>query len=206
MFSVVGDKYSIKDFYHIDLSLHNEALRELDSQTQLTEYINTRTHQAEKSIAYGGYGEERDFYLKSPLFSGERRTLHLGIDVWLPIGHPVYAATSGQIYGKAYNRQFLDYGYTVILKHIVNDKVLFALYGHLSEQDFDVLNVGDTVDPGDIIAYVGDASQNGGWAPHLHFQLIKNIEDYQSDYPGVCHISQREKYLKNCPDPTTWIL
>jgi len=206
MFSVVGDTYSIQDFYLIDLSLNNGALKELDNKTQLTAYINTMTDHGGKPIAYGGYGEERDFYLKSPLFSGERRTIHLGIDVWLPIGHPVYAATSGQIYGKAYNSQFLDYGYTVILKHMVNDEALFALYGHLSAKDFDSLIVGDTVDSGDIIAYVGDESQNGGWAPHLHFQLIRNIGGYQSDYPGVCHMSQKEKCLENCPDPTRWIL
>jgi hypothetical protein len=34
--------------------------------------------------------------------------------------------------------------------------------------------------------YPWDASVNGDYAPHLHFQIISNIEDYQGDYPGVC--------------------
>jgi len=206
MFPIAGKSYSNIDFNHIDLSLHNPVLNQLDSQKELYDYIVNETQKSGKKIAYGGYGEERNFYLKSPLFSGDHRTLHLGIDIWLPIEHPVYAGQSGVVYGKAYNSSYLDYGYTIILKHLIEGEALFSLYGHLSSKGFNLINIGDSVSSGDTIAYIGEESQNGGWAPHLHFQLIKDLEGNQSDYPGVCHKSKKAKYLKNCPNPISWII
>jgi hypothetical protein len=35
----------------------------------------------------------------------------------------------------------------------------------------------------------------------LHFQIILDIADWKGDYPGVCKYSEREKWLKNSPDP-----
>jgi len=48
---------------------------------------------------------------------------------------------------------------------------------------------------------VGDSSVNGGYSPHLHFQIIKNIEDNFSDYPGVTSKKDLDYYLENCPNP-----
>ncbi len=206
MNSVVGPHYKAEDFHLIDLSITNEALQVLDNQDELMSYILEQTTVAKKQVAYGGYKEERDFYLKSPLFSGERRTLHLGVDVWLPVHTPVYAARDGVVFGKAYNQAYLDYGYTIVLQHEVDGAVLHALYGHLSEKDFEVIQVGQTVEANQVIAYVGDESENGGWAPHLHFQLIKDMEGNLSDYPGVCQKNLEEQYCLNCPDPISWII
>jgi murein DD-endopeptidase MepM/ murein hydrolase activator NlpD len=54
---------------------------------------------------------------------------------------------------------------------------------------------------GQQLATLGNSSKNGDYAPHLHFQIIKNIEDYDGDYPGVCSESDLDFYLDNCPDP-----
>lgn len=206
MNSVVGPNYIAKDFYQIDLSITNEELRVLNSQDELMSYILKQTKVANKQIAYGGYREERDFYLKSPLFSGERRTLHLGVDVWLPVHAPVYAATDGIVFGKAYNDAYLDYGYTVIIQHNLNGSMIHALYGHLSKKDFESIHLGQSVVPNQVIGYIGDESENGGWAPHLHFQLIYDMEGKLSDFPGVCQKSLEEHYCANCPDPISWII
>ncbi|MEP6913389.1 MAG: response regulator, partial [bacterium] len=42
---------------------------------------------------------------------------------------------------------------------------------------------------------------NGDWPPHLHFQIIEDMRVHEGDYPGVCSISERAKYLNNCPNP-----
>ena len=42
---------------------------------------------------------------------------------------------------------------------------------------------------------------NGDYAPHLHFQIIKNIADYEGDYPGVSSKNDLDFYSANCPDP-----
>jgi murein DD-endopeptidase MepM/ murein hydrolase activator NlpD len=54
---------------------------------------------------------------------------------------------------------------------------------------------------GQQIATLGDASVNGDYSPHLHFQIIKNIGDYFGDYPGVCSKTDLNFYLDNCPNP-----
>lgn len=38
---------------------------------------------------------------------------------------------------------------------------------------------------GKKLAALGNSFENGDYAPHLHFQIIKNIENYTGDYPGV---------------------
>jgi murein DD-endopeptidase MepM/ murein hydrolase activator NlpD len=65
--------------------------------------------------------------------------------------------------------------------------------------------VGKALRSGEVIAQLGDYDQNGGWPPHLHFQLIKNIGDWKGDFPGVCSSDDLEQYLENCPDPSHWI-
>lgn len=206
MFSVVGNHFSESDFYQIDLSQTNKELIGIESTHDLWEFIQKNVERAGKILAYGGYGEQRNLYKDSPLFNGNERTLHLGIDVWLPPGTPVFAAKPATIFAKAYNDKYLDYGYTVILKHSLHDREIFSLYGHLGALNFDVQQPGQLVAEGDIVGYIGKESENGGWAPHLHFQLIHNLEGNVSDYPGVCATANSAHYLQNCPDPTDWII
>jgi len=52
-----------------------------------------------------------------------------------------------------------------------------------------------------VIGEFGIPMENGQWPPHLHFQIIVDMEDWIGDYPGVCKLSEREKFLANCPDP-----
>jgi murein DD-endopeptidase MepM/ murein hydrolase activator NlpD len=63
------------------------------------------------------------------------------------------------------------------------------------------LRVGQFFNQGEQLAVLGDASINGDYAPHLHFQIIKDIQDYKGDYPGVCSKKDLSFYLNNCPDP-----
>ena len=63
------------------------------------------------------------------------------------------------------------------------------------------IKVGDKVAKGDVIGYLGDSSVNGDYAPHLHYQLINDMEGSFGDFRGVTSLNDREKDLKNCPDP-----
>jgi murein DD-endopeptidase MepM/ murein hydrolase activator NlpD len=75
-----------------------------------------------------------------------------------------------------------------------------TLYGHLSLNSIKNLREGGNVRKGDVIAEFGIPFENGQWPPHLHFQIIIDMEDWKGDYPGVCSESEKEKYLANCPD------
>jgi murein DD-endopeptidase MepM/ murein hydrolase activator NlpD len=61
--------------------------------------------------------------------------------------------------------------------------------------------IGTKVKQGETIATLGSAPINGDYAPHLHFQIIFDIENKTGDYPGVCSKNDLTYYLQNCPDP-----
>lgn len=207
MYPVAGSQYQNSDYHHIDLSINNADLQNLGTQDALSLYIQKQTQLAGKRLAYGGYREQRNLYQRSELFSAEARTLHLGIDVWLGAGEPVYAHAAGTIHSIKNNDAHLDYGYTVITKHNnIDGSAYFSLYGHLSSSGLADMKVGQNLKEAQRLAYIGDINENGGWAPHLHFQLMLDMEGYSGDYPGVCSQEKADHYFTNCPDPIKHIL
>jgi len=162
---------------------------------------------ADKSIPYGGYLENRFFYSNQELFGkGEtRRDIHLGVDLWLEADSKIYCPLDAIIHSMAYNKNDLDYGYTIILKHEIKDLSFYTLYGHLSDSHILSLKVNEPLLKGTNFCQVGNQFQNGNWPPHLHFQIIMDIENYKGDYPGVCSKKELEFYSINCPDGSSFI-
>lgn len=188
----------------LDLSASNRDLQHLDltGTEELSSYIQHIITESQAETAVGGYNEDRTIYRKSELFGHEEpRTVHLGIDIWAPARTPVSAAYDGHIHSFQDNRAFGDYGPTVILSHTSGSIIWHTLYGHLSRKSLEGLKEGDEVGASEVFAEIGDETENGQWPPHLHFQIILDMEGKTGDYPGVCAASQREYYLKNCPDP-----
>ena len=87
------------------------------------------------------------------------------------------------------------------MEHQVEGGKFYSLYGHLALKDIASLQEGAPIAGGQLLAHFGEPNENGHWPPHLHFQLILDMEGKKGDYPGVCKFSEREKYLQNCPDP-----
>lgn len=149
----------------------------------------------------GGYNEDRVLYKRSKHFDGaEPRTVHLGIDIWAPAGTKVYAPVGGMVHSTAFNNNFGDYGATIILQHQLDGLPFNTLYGHVSVKDLAGLPEGRYINRGELIAHIGTPEENGDWPPHLHFQVIEDMECKTGDYPGVCSQKERERYLQNCPD------
>ncbi len=166
------------------------------------EYINSTLKKAGARYGIGGYRENRTLYNRSMLFAGEEvRSVHLGMDIWGPAGTPVYAALGGMVHSFAYNDHFGDYGATIVLLHQLETVAFHTLYGHLSLSDISKLSEGAYITRGEVIGHFGKPEENGNWPPHLHFQVIDDIQLMNGDYPGVCKLSESEWYLKNCPDP-----
>ena len=166
-------------------------------------YINDLLEKNDCSYGIGGYNEHRVIYAASDHFNddAEPRRLHLGTDIWGPAGTPVYAFMGGSIHSFAFNDNMGDYGATLILLHQLEGFAFYTLYGHISRRDIENLVAGQYMIRGQEIAHLGAPQENGQWPPHLHFQVILDMELKEGDYPGVCKYSEREKYLQNCPDP-----
>jgi len=180
-----------------DFSSQNKELEQINitDTEQLCRYVEEMLKQKNAQIGIGRYNENRTIYARSPLFAG--RTVHLGIDIFAPTGTPVYAPLDGKIHSFQNNAHFGDYGPTIILEH----EGFFTLYGHLSTDSLQGLEEGQEITAGQQIGKMGNTEENGNWPPHLHFQIITDMQGKKGDYPGVASIQEREKYLKLCPDP-----
>jgi len=178
----------------------------LSDTAKFTSYINNKLVSANAKYGIGGYAEHRTVYSISKLFDADKtgeepRRLHLGIDIWGKPYTKVMAALNGIIHSYAFNDGFGNYGVTIILSHSLLGFTFYTLYGHLSQSSIKNIKEGDKVGRGDVFAEFGIPVENGHWPPHLHFQVIIDIENWKGDYPGVCKFSEKEKYLSNCPDP-----
>lgn len=170
-----------------------------------SKYISAKLQASGAKFGIGGYAEHRTIYSRSPVFNSagneEPRRLHLGIDIWGKVHTAVRAPLNGIVHSFAFNDAFGDYGATIILSHSVNNISFYTLYGHLSLASIRNLAEGQQVTAGDVLAEFGIPQENGSWPPHLHFQVINNLNGYKGNYPGVCKYSEKEAYLANCPNP-----
>ncbi len=157
-------------------------------------------------IISGGYLEPRslytsDAYDKIGNYGPESRTIHLGIDFWLPTNTPVHTLFDGEIVFAVNNRGNKEYGGLVILKHIENSLEFYTLYGHLNPEGILHYQKGDVILKGQKIGILGDQRVNGNWAPHLHFQVMLSLLDYTTDFPGVAFTNQISVWKSLCVDP-----
>lgn len=174
---------------------------------KLKDAIEKEIKNAKAAVGVGRYDESRLLYA-SALFGNsknptdERRTVHIGIDLFVPAGSNVRAPLDGVIHTIADNQVPFDFGPVVILKHsIANGDNIFTLYGHLSRESLRTLSVGQHVAKGEAFAKIGVAGENGGWPPHLHFQIITDMLGLDKDFPGVAPASERAVWNSLCPDP-----
>ncbi|MBD0823851.1 peptidoglycan DD-metalloendopeptidase family protein [Aestuariibaculum marinum] len=195
------------NYIPIDLSETNEKLKDVDvsSSESFNQYIESYLRAHNGDVAYGGYLELRNIYKRSLHFNQQdvhtERNIHLGLDLWCPEGTKVLAALDGEIHSFKNNTNYGDYGPTIILKHQVEGLEFYTLYGHLSLESIASVTVGEKVKQGQSIGTLGEAQVNGDYPPHLHFQIIKDLQGLQGDYPGVCSKVDLEFYKTNCPDP-----
>ncbi len=179
----------------------------MNTEPLITERIFAAMKARGAAVAFGGYGEARMVYAASAFAdpvaaAGERRTVHLGIDLFAPAGTPVHAPLAGAVFAATNNATWLDYGPVIILEHATSDGVpFFTLYGHLSVDSLEGMTPGRRIASGERIAKFGTPEVNGGWTPHLHFQVMTDLLDLGTDYPGVGRPSQRELWLSLSPDP-----
>ena len=111
------------------------------------------------------------------------------------------APLPGIVHSIAFNNNDSDYGATLILTHNLDGTGFHTLYGHISLNSIKNLYEGQGIAKGEVIAEFGMRYENGNWPPHLHFQLIADLQDWKGDYPGVCRFSERQQWLDNCPNP-----
>ena len=202
----------------LDFSATNPDLITLDltDTASFTDYVVGKLRIAGAKVGVGGYNEHRIIYRRSEHFQQHEQTpndryrtgagpreIHLGVDFWADAGTPVFAPLDGFVHSFQDNANFGDYGPTIILEHDTTNGKLYSLYGHLARFSLDGLYEGKPFLAGEKMAEIGPYPENGDWPPHLHFQLMTDMLGLRGDFPGVCSVSDREKFLAICPDPNT---
>jgi murein DD-endopeptidase MepM/ murein hydrolase activator NlpD len=210
IFPVMGEPLSAKNSIPLDFTAGNAGLRAVDlSDTpSFDAFVFQQLHSTDKSYGYGGYLEKRDIYRRSEVFATaleDFRNIHLGIDIWAAAGSPIFAPLDGKVHSFQDNEGFGNYGPTIILEHQVEEKIFYSLYGHLRREDLQSLEVGQVFRAGKSFCQVGPYPENGDWPPHLHFQLIWDLESNWGDYPGVAAEKELDFYAQNCPDPSNFL-
>ncbi len=207
-----------KDVYVIDLSIDCKNYVAFHLSAKETDELNLDLTDAEKfevfvenhlsknnaKVAFGGYLEKRNLYKRSATFNSENtdeRNIHIGLDLWIKAGTSVLSALVGKIHSFQNNVSLGDYGPTIILEHEIEGVSFYTLYGHLSLESLKGKKEGQLIQKGEKIAELGKPPSNGDYAPHLHFQIIKNMKNRKGDYPGVCSLKEVDFYKENCPDP-----
>ncbi len=152
----------------------------------------------------GRYNEKRPNLYLGENYEEEGRDIHMGVDIGAPEGTPVYAFYEGKVWGVFHHEGVLDYGPTLITEHNIESKVYWVLWGHLNLEVLERWSPGDQFKSGQVIAHLGSQEENGGWPPHLHFQ-VSLIEPSETNMPGVVSEAQLKDSLKKFPDPRCFL-
>ena len=125
---------------------------------------------------------------------GEMRVggTHGGLDIAAPEGTPIYAPADGVVVKSGPS---MGYGRVIIIDH---GNGYTTRFGHLSAEN---VSVGDRVEEGDIIGYVGST----GWAtgPHLHYEV--RLNDVPVDPMNYMSTKLPQKLMNNVDNPDTTI-
>jgi 4-aminobutyrate aminotransferase-like enzyme/Ser/Thr protein kinase RdoA (MazF antagonist) len=195
-----------------DLSMGSRELgnlAEMSAVEMFTRKLFDRMKAENCRVGIGRYNEARPIYTSDQYkLAGnngpEWRTIHIGLDIFMKAGTPILAPLDGVVHSFHNNDMPLDYGPTIILQHRVSNGdtqlIFYTLYGHLSTDSLEDLYEGKPITQGSPFCKIGNYPENGGWPPHLHFQIITDLLERIGEFPGVARPSQREVWLSISPD------
>lgn len=208
-FNALFPEIKVDGIHLLDLKVSSQWLGNKASFNDLENFsfkIAQLQQEFPSKLIAGGYIEPRPLYTANTYEregnqGNENRTVHLGVDFWLPAGTAVQSIFEGKVFAAVDDAGYKEYGGLVILEHKTRNLSFFSLYGHLSVESALKHKKGDWIKKGDLLGNLGTPVENGSWSPHLHFQLMLDIFDYEIDFPGVCFSSEMELWKSVCPDP-----
>lgn len=185
MFPILGKWLNAQNSLHTPLSIQAVEAAGFNAQSPNCDEDYLKHFLQNNEFVYGGFMEKRNLYERSPLFKAESgfRNIHLGTDIWADAGTVLYAPFDLKIHSFQDNNHFGDYGPTVILEG--NKDYPFILMGHLSREDLKLWSSKAEYKAGDVVGHFGEAEENGGWFPHVHLQVMRDLQGKKGDFPGV---------------------
>ena len=176
------------------ISLADDApATQLPGPAESWEWMQAQMDAAGAQVVVGRYDEDRSCYQGEQFRTDapEPRSVHTGIDLFIAEDTTVHAMLDGIVESVVDNDLAYDYGPTVVLRHTTHSGTtaegtpFWVLYGHLSRATLSHVHAGDTVAAGDVVGFIGDHTVNGGWAPHVHVQIMTDLmADPETGFDG----------------------
>ena len=138
---ILGRVLAADECQPLDLGMSSRLLARVGDLRDPSAYAQPlREALGEAAVGIGYYNEARPIYL-ADMFAidhHERRTVHLGADLFAPPGTPIHAPLAGTVHSLADNAGEQDYGPTLILQHEpAEGPTFYTLYGHLAPDALD---------------------------------------------------------------------
>ena len=159
-------------------------------------------------LGIGPWGEKRIVYTSgifvSKLIDGERRDHHLGLDLFMPAGTKLCTPLAAVVRSADIEPHPLGYGCVVVLEHQpAGCPPFLTLWGHMASEAGHRLKPGDRLAAGALVGEMGPPAENGGWAPHLHFQISTDTTLSADDILGVGEARYLAVWAELFPDAAT---
>lgn len=191
------------DPYIADLSPDSPLLqgRDVRDQKQFQRILDEKMG-SRFQWGFSPYLERRDTLLgECPQMVAERRFIHLGLDVIVPLGTRLHAPLDASVAESGYESGEGNYGGFVLLQHASPDfDTFYSFYGHLRKDRLPA--AGQFLAAGAAFAEIGDFHENGNWFHHTHIQVITDkglARGYLSK--GYCAREDLEAINDLCPSP-----
>jgi len=175
-----------KDKYLVfDLSIGSKEFVDFDWEDNDSAIANHLVNRMNSTKAVAGitrYDEPRLFFYQDKFKSlnedfTDYRNVHLGMDLIMEVGTPVYAALDGVVHHIIQNDTNKDLKNAVLLKHQpASDIEFYTIYGNI-ESD---LNIGDFIKKR---TQIGKLVFIDNWSPHLHFQIALDLAGHDTNFP-----------------------
>lgn len=164
----------------LDLSNESEIFNFFKSYSiqEFDDYFNSLMQNSNTNFLIGKYGEDRKKLFENfgiERFTKNGKTLHAGIDIFMPALSKVTLPEDAKLIESKKDTEIGGYGHYLIYEC----KKVFLLFGHVYPQVY--LTVGETYNKGEIIATLSKIEDNGGYLPHLHFQVLKKNVPINTD-------------------------
>ncbi|MFJ6321476.1 MULTISPECIES: aminotransferase class III-fold pyridoxal phosphate-dependent enzyme [unclassified Rhizobium] len=172
---------------------------------EATQWWTDYAEQHKIELGVGSWGEKRTVYTDKAFVSrfieGQRRIHHLGVDLFMPAGTPLYAPVAGTVRSVEIEHEPLGYGGLISLEHAPEGCPPFVtLWGHMAHEALGRLKPGQRLEAGDLVGYMGDIHENGGWTPHLHFQISTDTALTATEILGVGESAYLDVWAELFPD------
>jgi hypothetical protein len=192
-----------KDPMIVDLSQGSQVFNEVDilDQKAFQAWLDRKMGD-EFSWGLASYLEDRRTVLAPyPQMQDEERFFHLGLDIIVPLGTPLYAPLDAVVQESGYEEGQGNYGGNVLLRHESPCfETFYSLYGHLNKEKLP--EPGTSFAGGESFAWIGDFHENGDWFYHTHLQVFTQ-KGYDQGWvsKGYCTADDLRVMDSICPSP-----